>query len=74
MTQFFINKPVGLESAIKTVVKQTFPFAAPSELMLAATEKEFRGGVEEISVQIPGSKRERFVWGSSRMGSSRLVG
>jgi len=74
MSKFFINKPVGFESTIKTIVKQTFPFAAPSELALAATDSEMRGFSSVITGKVAGSKRERFVWGISRMGSSRIIG
>jgi hypothetical protein len=74
MNQFVINRPIGFENSIKTIVKQSFPFATPNELALEATEKGFRGGALQYSTQVPGSKRERFVWGMSRMGSSRIVG
>ena len=70
----FLNRPIGLESTIRTVVKQTFPFASPSELTLNLLDSGFRGGGDEFTVKVSGSRRERFVWGSSRMGSSRLVG
>jgi hypothetical protein len=74
MTQFFINRPSGFESSIQTIVKQSFPFASPSELALKATEPEMRSGAVMITTAVSGSNRERFVWGVSRLGCSRIVG
>lgn len=74
MQQFFINRPSGFESMVQTIVKQSFPFATPSELALKATEPEMRDAPDFDSTQISGSNRERFVWGISRLGSSRIVG
>ena len=70
----FFNRQSDLDSAIKSSIKQTFPSVVPSELTLNVTEKALRGGEIHYTVKVPGSRRERFVWGSSRMGSSRLVG
>lgn len=73
MAQLLVNK-VSLENSVKRIVKQSFPFATPSELVLEVVDKGLRGGETEYTVKIPGSKKERFVWGSSRLGSSRIVG
>jgi len=73
MIPFFSNRPT-LESSIKRVVNQSFPFATPSEFAMEAVDKGLRGGGVEYTTKVSGSKRERFVWGSSRMGCSRLIG
>ena len=74
MSQFVINRPAGFESAVRAIVKQTFPAAQSSELAMKVTEHELRGAGTEISTTVAGSKRERFVWGISRMGCSRVAG
>ena len=74
MSKFFVNRPSDFDSMVKTIVSQSFPGATPSTLVLAATENEMRSGFVELTTTRPGTKRERFVWGISRMGSSRLVG
>jgi hypothetical protein len=73
MAQILVNKST-LENSVKRIVKQSFPFAIPSELAMEATDKGLRGGDTQYTIKVSGSKRERFVWGSSRLGSSRLVG
>lgn len=73
MIPFFSNRQT-LESSVKRIVNQSFPFATSSELAIEAIEKGVIGGETEYTIKVPGSTRERFVWGSSRMGSSRLVG
>ena len=74
MSKFFINRPIGFESTIKTIVKQTFPSVSPSEIALSITEKGMLSSSAIMTTKVSGSRRERFVWGSSRLGSSRLVG
>jgi hypothetical protein len=74
MSKFVINRPQGFEAAVRTIVKQSFPFAAGSTLALQMTERELRGETAMVSTRVPGSGKERFVWGVSRMGSSRVAG
>lgn len=74
MSRFIINKPRDFESSVRQIVKQTFPFASPTPMAMDALEKSFRDGGGEFSTIVPGSKKERFVWGVSRMGCSRIVG
>ncbi len=74
MSKFVINRPQGFEAAVKAIVKQSFPFATGSTLAMQATERELRGVTAETGTNVPGSNKERFVWGVSRMGGSRVVG
>lgn len=70
----FFNKQSDFDSAIKASIKQTLPSAIPNELTLNITEQALHTGEIHYTVKIPGSKREKFIWGISRMGCSRLVG
>jgi len=74
MSRFVINKPGDMEAAVKAIVKQSFPAAQSSTLATEILDKETRSGGIEFTTQAQGSNRERFVWGISRMGCSRLVG
>lgn len=74
MPRFVVNKSGDFEASVRAIVKQSFPGAQPSTLALGILDKETRGGGIECTTQAQGSSRERFVWGISRMGCSRLVG
>lgn len=74
MNRFIINKPNDFEAAVKTIVRQSFPFASPSTTILDATEAPYRFTSGTETSRIAGSKREKFTWGSSLIGGSFLVG
>ena len=60
MAQLLVNK-VSLENSVKRIVKQSFPFATPSELVLEVVDKGLR---RNRILKIPG-KKER----CSRLGT-----
>ena len=74
MNSFIINKAPDFNSAVKSVVRQSFPFASPSSTALSIAEGMYRGASGMATSRIEGSKRERFTWGISRIGGSFLIG
>jgi hypothetical protein len=69
-----VNATLDLNATIQSVVRQSFPFATPSTTVLNLTEKETRATEGSRSSRIEGSKRERFTWGSSKIGGSFVLG
>jgi hypothetical protein len=74
MNSFIVNKSADFASAVKTIVRQSFPAANPSPAVMNVTEKGMRGVSGAFTSRIAGSRRERFTWGNSRIGGSYLVG
>ena len=74
MGRFTINRPPDFKAAVQNIVRQTFPAAVPSPTVQEITEKQYYGISGTVTTRIEGSKRERFTWGSSRIGGSYLLG
>jgi len=71
MDNFLLTSSGRLSDAIRTVVKQSFPSVGMSNIVTKEVLLQSSG---IITSRIPGSKRERFSWGSSRIGGSYLIG
>ena len=69
-----INKPPDFDAMVKTIVRQAFPSVSPSATALNITEGAYRSISAMATSRIEGSKRERFTWGSSRVGGSYILG
>ena len=74
MTNFIINRPANFASSVQDIVRQNFPGATWSADAMKVIEPNMRAGTVIYDTMVTGSKRERFVWGTSRMGGSRLIG
>lgn len=73
LNRYIVNKDVGFNSKVKMFVESNYPNALRTNVLPMNPAIATNGGESVLYEGTGILKKEKIVWGSTRMGSGRVV-
>lgn len=73
LNRFIINRDIGLESKVRGIVENTYPDVMHPDRRSINHPVSSSGGESLLYEGVNEGRKEKIVWGVTRMGSKRVV-